>query len=289
MATLREIKRRIVGVKSTQQITKAMKMVSASKLRKAQKAVLDVRPYTRKMEDIIMHLSKDDSDHPLLTAHKEIKNTLYLVIGSDRGFCGGFNGNLQRFLDQTLAKENHPYQLVVLGRRLSTFCSRTGKPVALNYTQIGDNPNYSQARELSAYLTKSFLSGEFDEVYVIYSKFISSMSQIPTVKKLLPLSYEKQHDEPKAISLAERVYILEPDGATILNTILPQYLDISVYCALQEAKASEHGARMTAMNSATNNATDMINNLTIALNRARQAAITKEISEIVGGAAALNQ
>ncbi len=289
MATARDIRRRIKSVKSTQQITKAMKMVSASKLRKAQKAVLDVRPYTRKMENIIMHLSGVDSVHPLLAARETVNNVLYVVIGSDRGFCGGFNGNLQRFLDHTLSKEEHLYHLVVLGRRILNHCNRTGKPIAVNYTQIGDNPSYAQARELSGYIKKSFLNGEYDEVYLVFNEFRSIISQIPTVKKLLPLSYDRSKDDPQAIDFAQRQYIFEPEGAALLNTILPQYIDISVYRALQEAKASEHGARMTAMNSATNNATDMINRLTIALNRARQAAITKEISEIVGGAAALNE
>ncbi len=289
MATARDIRRRIKSIKSTQQITKAMKMVSASKLRKAQKVVFDIRPYCQKMEDIITHLSGIDETHPLLEKRKTVNKVLYLVIGSDRGFCGGFNGNLQRFLDHTLAKEQHPYQLIVLGRRVLSFCTRTGKPVVMNNTQIGDNPSYAQARELAGYIQKSFTSGEYDEVYLVYSEFRSVISQIPTVKKLLPLDLNQSPDDQKIINFANRQYIFEPDMAALLNTILPQYLDINIYRTLQEAKASEHGARMTAMSSATNNATDMINNLTIALNRARQAAITKEISEIVGGAAALNQ
>ena len=285
MASARDIKRRIKSVKNTQQITKAMKMVSAAKLRKAQQAVMAVRPFTRKIEDIISHLGGANISHPLLTPREEVKRVGYLVIGSDRGLCGGFNTNLHRFLEQTLAKEEREYALIVLGRRVRDYCQRRNKHIDYYYTEIADNPSYYQARDLAKLLTDEYLAHNYDEVYIVYSEFRSVISQTPKIKKLLPLTYER---DGEGSMFRETEYIFEPSPEIILQTIIPQYIDIDVYWALQEAKASEHGARMTAMNSATDNATEIIGKLTLSLNRARQAAITTEITEIVSGAEALS-
>ena len=286
MASARDIKRRIKSVKSTQQITKAMKMVSASKLRKSQATVQAIRPFAHKIEDVILSVGSSESSHPFLMNRDKINKVCYLVIGSDRGLCGGFNSNLHRFLDHALAAETHDYDIAVIGRKVKDHCQRMGYPVSFNYTCIGDNPGFYQAQELARIMRTAFECGDYDEIYIVYSEFKSAMSQTPRIKRLLPV----QAPEKTAASskLIDTDYIFEPDREQILDTILPQYVDIMVYSSLQEAKASEHGARMTTMNSATDNASDMINKLTLSLNRARQAAITTEISEIVGGAAALS-
>ncbi len=286
MASARDIKRRIKSVKSTQQITKAMKMVSASKLRKSQATVQAIRPFAHKIEDVILSVGSSESSHPFLMDRDKINKVCYLVIGSDRGLCGGFNSNLHRFLDHALAAETHDYDIAVIGRKVKDHCQRMGYPVSFNYTCIGDNPGFYQAQELARIMRTAFERGDYDEIYIVYSEFKSAMSQTPRIKRLLPV----QAPEKTAASskLIDTDYIFEPDREQILDTILPQYVDIMVYSSLQEAKASEHGARMTTMNSATDNASDMINKLTLSLNRARQAAITTEISEIVGGAAALS-
>lgn len=289
MSSARDIKRRIKSVKSTQQITKAMKMVSAAKLRKSQAAVMAVRPFTRKMEQMILHIS-ESVKHPYLQEKAEVKKVCYVVVGSDRGLCGGFNGNLNRFLDHHLAQETRAFELVVIGRKVREYCVKQRWPIARDYTGIGDNPGFYQAHELADLLRESFDKDEYDEVNLVYSQFKSAMVQTPQISRLLPVRH------PEAVDAAYEEdmflgadYIFEPSREAVLEAILPQYVDIDVYCALQEAKASEHGARMTAMSSATDNATEMIGDLTLSLNRARQAAITTEISEIVGGAAALSR
>ena len=286
MASARDIKRRIKSVKSTQQITKAMKMVSASKLRKSQSTVQSIRPFAHKIEDVILSVSSAESEYAFLRNRDKVTRVCYLVIGSDRGLCGGFNSNLHRFLDHILAAETHDYDIAVIGRKVKDHCARMGYPVSFNCTCIGDNPGFYQAQELARIMRTAFERGDYDEIYVVYSEFKSAMSQTPRVKRLLPVQRPERTEENS--QLKDIDYIFEPDRNQILDTILPQYIDIMVYSSLQEAKASEHGARMTTMSSATDNASDMISKLTLSLNRARQAAITTEISEIVGGAAALS-
>ncbi len=283
MTNARDIKRRIKSVKSTQQITKAMKMVSASKLRKSQASVQAVRPFTAKIERIIRDIGESGVAHPYLCPRPAIKKVCYLVIGGDRGQCGGFNANLHRFLDHTLAGETRPYCLIVLGRKAREHCRKNNYPVLEKYTEIGDNPAFYQAQELSRIVTAGFDAKEYDEVILIYSQFKSAMHQLPITKQLLPVAYPEPEASKEALD-----FIYEPSGTDILNVVVPQYVEIDIYCAMQEAKASEHGARMTAMSAATDNASQMIDKLTLSLNRARQAAITTEISEIVAGAAALS-
>ena len=285
MANARDIKRRIKSVKSTQQITKAMKMVSASKLRKSQATVQSIRPFAHKIEDVILSVG-GSTQHGFLKTRDKINKVCYLVIGSDRGLCGGFNSNLHRFLDQVLAAETHQYDVAVIGKKVKEHCDRMGYPVSFNYTCIGDNPGFYQAQELARIMRSSFEHAEYDAIYIVYSEFKSAMSQTPKMKQLLPVQPPEKAADTN--HMQETDYIFEPNVSQILDIILPQYVDIIVYSTLQEAKASEHGARMTTMNSATDNATEMIAKLTLSLNRARQAAITTEISEIVGGAAALS-
>lgn len=292
---MRDIRRRIKSVVSTQKITKAMKMVSAAKLRKTQSTLLAVRPYSDKIQEVMNHLldGGDDYDTPFLQPRDEVKNILYIVIAGDRGLCGGYNINLLRFAERQLQEvpEGKNGEMLLIGSKTSEhFRTRPQYNVMDVFTNIGDTPNVSQGKALSDYVIKKYLDGEVDEVHVVYSKFISVLTQVPDCQQVLPIpaaKAEAQEDAEKAGMQAETDYIFEPGGKEILDVILPKYVDSSIYRLLLEAKAGEHGARMTAMDSATDNASDLIDKLTLSLNRARQAQITTEITEIVGGAAAL--
>ena len=286
MANLKEIKRRIQSVKNTQQITKAMKLVAASKLRKAQQAILDARPYAIKMMDVINHLAaRCNSDlHPLLD-DREGKRTLLLIITSDKGLCGGFNGSIIRKTAQFL-KDNDQDEnsLIVAGKKGNDiFCNR---PVTIVEDLVGwtKDFDYLKAHAIGKNLAKMFIENKIDKVLVVYNEFKSVMQQEVIVEQLLPVVPEKmeQHKDSVAVD-----YIYEPDEETILNGLLKRYIAVEVYRAFLESSASEHGARMTAMDSASRNAGEMIDGLTLTYNKARQAYITKELIEIVNGAEAL--
>ena len=288
---MRDIRRRIKSVASTQKITKAMKMVSASKLRKTQGTLVAIRPYSNKIQEVMDHLLSggDDYKNPFLTPHEEVKNILYVVIAGDRGLCGGYNSNVLRYAEQQLksAPEGVQASALLIGNKARDhFRLRPQYEVMDVFTNIGDTPDVSQGKALSDYVIKKYLDGEVDEVHVVYSEFVSVMTQNPAVAQVLPIP-------SNAVTAAEDAehydaeYIFEPGGKEILDVILPKYVDSSIYRLLLESKVGEHGARMTAMDSATDNAAELIDKLTLSLNRARQAQITTEITEIVGGAAAL--
>ncbi len=285
---MRDIRSRIKSVTSTQKITKAMKMVSASKLRKTQGTLIEIRPYSDKIQEVMDNLLTGDSasDNKFITPRDEVKKVLYIVVAGDRGLCGGYNMNLIRFAEQQIATlpEGMDYDMLLVGKRTSDyFRVRPQFNVMENFTNIGDCPNVSQGKALSDYVIKKYLDGEVDEVHMVYSKFITVMTQEPAVAQILPIPCTASDDE----EAMESDYIFEPNGKDILDVILPKYVDTTIYRLLLEAKAGEHGARMTAMGSATDNAKELIEKLTLSLNRARQAQITTEISEIVSGAAAL--
>ncbi len=286
MATSRDIKRRIKSVKNMQQITKAMKMTSAVKLRKASAAVIQVRPYLNKIEEVTAHLSKSGVKHPYLK-EREVKKTAYLIFVADRGLCGSSNNNVLRLAENHINQNPNPVGIITIGLKARDYFVRRKFTLDDQYNYIGDVPTYTQIKGLVSKVSRSFDEGIYDEVYVVYNRFRSTISHLPTIKKILPIQpnllADKQEDKHKYVD-----YIFEPDAQIILSALIPQYVEVAIYNALIEAKASEHGARMTAMSAATDNALDMINALTLSLNRARQAAITKEISEIVGGAAALS-
>ncbi len=246
MANMRDIRRRIKSVVSTQKITKAMKMVSAAKLRKTQSTLVAVRPYSDKIQEVMNHL-----------------------LGG--GVPEGKQGEM----------------LLIGNKTAEHFRTRPRYSVMDVFTNIGDTPNVSQGKALSDYVIKKYLDGEVDEVHVVYSKFISVLTQVPDCQQVLPIPAKQDEAADDGGVQAETDYIFEPGGKEILDVILPKYVDSSIYRLLLEAKAGEHGARMTAMDSATDNASELIDKLTLSLNRARQAQITTEITEIVGGAAAL--
>jgi F-type H+-transporting ATPase subunit gamma len=286
MPSLKDIRKRISSVKSTQQITKAMKMVAAAKLRRAQESVQQARPYADKMRDVIGDLSVrvEMGRHPLLT-RRDVKKREIFLITSDRGLCGGFNQNLIREATQLIEKKEEgpeTIQMSIVGRKGLEFFKRRETPVRQEYPNILGDIDYSVAAMLGKDIVSSYESGVFDELLLVYTHFRSAISQEVTVQRILPI---EPVDVPEDAVVTE--YIYEPSEAEILNALLPRYIEVQLFRAMLESLASEYGARMTAMDSATSNANEMIDKLTLEMNRARQAAITKELMEIVGGAEAL--
>jgi F-type H+-transporting ATPase subunit gamma len=286
MATLKTIRKRISSVRNTQQITKAMKMVSAAKLRRAQDAAVAARPYAEKMTELLRNVSARVSSaaHPLLDAREERK-ILLVLFTSDRGLCGGYNANLVRaaeaFIRNNSGKE---VELALVGRKGADYFRRRRAGIVDRYTGILATPPDELAGEIGQKLIARFVNGEFDAVYILYSRFRSALSQVPTLEKLLPVALA-QTSESEAEQLTE--YLYEPGIEQLLASLLPRITHVALQRALLEATASEHGARMTAMDSATGNASKMIGSLTLQMNRARQASITRELMEIVGTAEAL--
>lgn len=286
MANLRDLRRRIKSIQKTKQVTKAMKAVSAAKMRRAQEHVLAARPFALRVRDVLGRVGSASVDvqHPLL-AVREPKKVAYVVFTADRGLCGGFNSNIIRKASEEINKHQE-VSLVVVGRKARQFFRRRGRQIDRDYIGIGESADLGFARELSAFLAEKYIAEEYDEVYLVYSEFVNALVQRPLVEKLLPV--EPPESKEEGASAGTKVeYIFEPNVESMLERLLPMYVENSIYQCLLENKAGEHSARMAAMDNATKNADDMISSLTLSLNRARQAAITKEISEIVGGAAAL--
>lgn len=286
MRGTKEIKRRIRSVTNTRQITKAMEMVAAAKLRKAQETAENARPYAEKIKEVISSIAASTTgfSHPMLES-RPVKKTGYLVITSDRGLAGPYNSNLFRLVSATL-KERHAsqdeYVLFVIGRKGREFFTKRNYPLVKAITDLSDNPSLEEIQEISTEAINMFADQTFDKLVLFYNEFVNPMVQRPVEKQLLPLESEDVLSGPTS------TYDYEPDGETVLEVLLPKYAETLIYSALLEAKASEFGARMTAMGNATDNATEMIETLTLEYNKARQAAITQEIAEVVGGANALS-
>ncbi|GGF91864.1 ATP synthase F1 subunit gamma [Paenibacillus abyssi] len=278
---MRDIKRQIKSVQNTKQITKAMEMVAAAKLRRAQEAAQAARPYAEKLKEVVASIAAGTKGvkHPMLET-RPIKKTGYLVITSDRGLAGGYNANVLRKVTQTI-KQKHTssdeYVLFVIGRKGRDYFRKRNMPIVEEVTGIPDAPAFADIKSVAYTAVKKFEEGAYDELYLYYNEFINALTQIPVEKRLLPLE-EVGGDE----SVASYEYEPSPEG--VLEVLLPKYAETLIYSALLDGKASEFGARMTAMGSATKNATKMISDLTLTYNRARQASITQEISEIVAGA-----
>ena len=285
MPSLKALRKRIATVRSTQKITKAMKMVAAAKLRRAQEAAERARPYSEKLAEMFGAVVTDleDVEHPLLARRDESRIEL-VVVTSDRGLCGGFNANLLRKAEAFI-RERPGKQVVVtgVGRKSLEFFRRRGVTLVGERTDLMGSPALEAARAIALGATQRFAEGQTDAVYLLYSRFQSAMSHLPTVMPLLPVA----RPETTPIAQQPTEYIFEPPRAELLAALLPRYIDTLLMQALLESIASEHGARMTAMENATNNASDMIDNLTLSMNRARQATITTELMEIVSGAEAL--
>ncbi|MBI5179720.1 MAG: ATP synthase F1 subunit gamma [Nitrospinae bacterium] len=284
MASTREIKRRITSVKNTRQITKAMKMVAAAKLRRAQDAVVQARPYATKMREVVGSLgaSFGGESHPLLARRNE-KNVLVLLFSSDKGLCGAFNSNLfkavLKIMEENEGKDVH---LSSIGKKGRDYFRRRKVTMEKAYVDFSRNVNYPFAASIAKDVIEMYTSGKVDKVYIVYNKFRTVIAQDVTVAQLVPVSLEAGAN---AEEKPEGLY--EPSAASVLDAIVEQYVEVQVYQALLESWASENGSRMAAMDSASRNAGDMINRLTLIYNRARQSAITKELIEIVSGADAL--
>ncbi len=284
MATLREIRRRINSIKSTQQITRAMKMVAAAKLRKAQESILAARPYARKIDEIIRHLitQLEDTPIPLLQVRPPQRLTLVVVTG-DRGLCGSFNSNIiKKVLHQIQLHKDKEISLICIGKKGYDFFRKHNYHIENKYIQVFGGLDYNLAQQITDYIVQQYISQKTDRVEVIYNEFKNAVQQFVVVEKYLPLTAEEFEGELKNVS-----YIYEPDKLSLLNSLLPKHLNLQTWRILLESNAAEQGARMTAMENATDNAGELIEELTLYYNKTRQATITKEISEIVGGAEAL--
>ncbi len=284
MANLKEIKKRISSVKNTQQITNAMKMVSAAKLRRAQEAVVAARPYAEKMHEVLCNIAARDTEttHALLH-QREKKNALVLLITADRGLCGGFNSSIAKGAAQfALEKTNaySDYTLRIVGKKGNDLLKRRAElSIDKVYENITGSVTHATATLLGQELVADYEAEKFDAVYIIYNQFHSAINQEVTIKQLLPVVPDSREEETFVAD-----YIYEPSSEQVLHSILPKYVEVQIFGALLESVASEHGARMSSMDSATKNASEMIDKLTLQYNRARQAAITKELMEIVSGA-----
>lgn len=295
MANLRDIRDRIGSVKNTQQITRAMKMVAAARLRKAQERAMAARPYSGKLDEIISRLSaQSDGTNPLLQAREETNNVLFIVIGSDRGLCGGFNNNLFRVIENTIKSDFQQYvdagtfSMITIGKKPGDFFSKRYNVIE-RHDGFFDDMTFDKASKLMNEVRSSFSDGTYDAVHLAFNEFKSVIAQNRIIDQLLPVQNNVEVDEDVDQSTAETEYLYEPDSATILDKLIPLHLNMQLWRALLESYASEQGARMAAMDSATENAKEIIGELQLKYNQLRQAAITTEISEIVSGAEALSQ
>ena len=284
MASLKDLRRRIRATKSMQQIFKAMEMVAAAKLRRAQARAQAASPYAEKITQILANLSgaASELDHPLFKA-REVKTTALVVITADRGFAGAYNTNVLRAAEHRLREAPRgAIQVVVVGRKGRDYLRRRGYPLLAVHTELPGEASLEFARELTADLTARFVSGEVDRVEVMYAHFVNALVRKIRTEVFLPVGASETGEAPP-----DRGTIFEPDAETLFAELLPRYATAKLYAALADALASEHSARMVAMGSARKNAGELVDSLTLTRNRLRQAAITREIAELVGGAEAL--
>ncbi|HEX7802428.1 MAG TPA: F0F1 ATP synthase subunit gamma [Pseudoxanthomonas sp.] len=287
MASGREIKTKIKSVQNTRKVTRALEMVSASKIRKAQDRMKASRPYARAMKQVIGHLAQANSEyqHPFLVERAEIKRVGYIIVSSDRGLAGGLNNNLFRKVLGEVRQwqdKDAEVDVVTIGQKASAFFRRIKVNMLGSVTHLGDRPQLEQLVGVVKVMLDAYESGKVDRVYLVYNDFVNTMTQRAAFDQLLPLPAADTQ-----ITHHDWDYIYEPDAASVLEHVLTRYVESLVYQAVLENVASEHAARMVAMKSASDNATKLIGDLQLVYNKARQAAITQEISEIVGGAAAV--
>jgi len=292
MAAGKEISGKIKSVENTKKITKAMEMVAASKMRKAQERMRSARPYSAKIRDVASHLGQANPEyvHPFMKKHPNAKAQGFIVVTTDKGLCGGMNTNILRLVTSKLkdhAAESGNAKMVAIGNKGLGFLSRIGSTVVANVTQLGDAPHLERLIGPVKLLLDAYTKGELNAVYICYTKFINTMKQEAVVEQLLPLSSEEMAKQTKAGGTHAWDYLYEPDAQSVIDDLLVRYVEALVYQAVAENMASEQSARMVAMKAATDNAGSVINELKLVYNKTRQAAITKELSEIVAGAAAV--
>ncbi len=280
MIPIRVIRRRIRSIQNTAKITKAMEMIAASKMRQAQSRVLAGRPYAEKMRDVVGHLALQaqpgEELHPLLQ-RRDVKRIGVIHVAADRGLCGGLNANVNRMTANFISQQNLPVAAVAVGKRGISFMSRHAAEVVAEFTQLGDKPSLLDTLPISRVVMDEYTGGSLDRVYVAYNKFLSTVNQEPVMLEILPI------EPPTAEHAAAVEYIYEPSAPGVLERLLPRYVEMQVYHAILESIASEQSARMVAMRNATDSAYEMIDELTLVLNKARQETITKELLDIAGG------
>jgi F-type H+-transporting ATPase subunit gamma len=285
MPDIRKVKRRIKGVQNISKITRAMEMIAASKMRKAQERGLQGRPYSEKIQQVIADLAAlNDSgqQHPLLQ-RREVKKILIVHITPDRGLCGGLNANLNRRLAGFIMEQKNPVGVIAVGRKGRDFSARAGLDVRAEFTDLGDQPAFLDTIPVSRIVIDEYTGTRFDMVYISYANFISTMVQKTVIKQLLPV-------RPAPIPAGQNVdYLYEPGAKEVLGGLLPRFVEMEIYHAILESIASEQSARMVAMRSATDAAAELISDLTLLYNKARQEAITRELLDITGGVAALEE
>lgn len=302
MATERELNKRIRSIRNISQVTNALAAVSASKASKAQHQVEATRAYAGKAYEILINLATQPGmgsgeSHPLLTVRQQIRNSTLVLITADRGLCGAYNANIVAQAERFIKAITTPVQVITVGRKGRDLMVRRGYEVVASFEDIPDEPSVADASPIARTAIDDYLDGTVDDVFIAYTDFINYVQRIPTVKQLLPLrplnldemAVSEYVDHVKIEELAERVYSYEPEPAMLLNTIVPRFTVLQMYQSILEAKASEHSARMVAMNNATDNAAELIDILILERNKARQASITSEILDIVGGAEALTR
>lgn len=297
MANLRDIRNRISSVNNTQQITKAMKMVAAAKLRKAQARMTSMRPFADKMKEVVSRLvSASDSDNKLLREPGEIRRVLMIVVGSDKGLCGGFNNNLFKVVENHISEqlselnEAGKLDLITIGKKSTAYFKKRGYKITDKHPGFFDDLNYDKTSEIMESAIEKFADETYDKVIISYNEFKTVIAQNRIINQVLPVDTDSlKKDENEDESLSTTDYLYEPDSDAILDEILPVHLIMQLWKAVLESNASEQGARMAAMDNATENAKELEEELTLKYNQARQSAITTEISEIVSGAQALEE
>lgn len=293
MANLRDIKQRIVSVQSTSQITRTMEMVATAKIKKAQEKIESARPYSFAMMEVLGNVAQyvQGASHPLLEEHEERKRVMVVTITSDRGLCGAFNSNILRITEDLIRSERNAgveTDIIAVGKKAIGYLRYRGIEPVMSYRDISDKPTFAEARAIAAHIIPRYEAGELDAAYIVFNRFKNVAEQKPETYQLLPIEQRVMEAEEEQGGIHAE-YLFEPSATTVLEHLLPTYVETLVYRALMESAAAEQGARRTAMKSATDNASEMITTLTRSYNRARQAAITTEIAEIVGGAAALEE
>jgi len=289
MANLKEIRRRISSVKGTQKITRAMKMVAAAKLRKAQEAAEKFRAYADLTTSVLAEVAQgaSEDDHPLLARRENIDSSVILVVSADRGLCGGFNSNLNRLVFEETKKQTPAPHLAIMGKKAEQFFDLRPVDIADRFSKVRDDPNYEAVAAVARKLAGKYQAGEIDQIDIAFTQMITRAAQEPIIKPLLPVALPQKNAETEQ-DAGPSDFIFEPERKALLGRLLPNYIEVEIYRAVLESIAAEHAARMGAMEMATDNAQEMIDRLTLTYNRARQSAITSELMDIVGGAEALD-
>ena len=285
MPSVRDIRRRIRSVDNTAKVTNAMSLIAASKMRRAQNSVLEGRPYSVKIQEVIAHLAAqpmdDESSAQPLLAVRPVEKITVLMISPDRGLCGGLHANLNRRVGQFILNQEVPIQAIAVGRKGRDFMARTNQDLKATFTDLGETPLLVDTHAISHMVIDSYCDGEADEVYLAYTQYVSTMVQEPVIEKLLPIT-------PAELTASESVgYIYEPGNLAVLQNLLPRFVEMQIYHAILEAIASEQSARMVAMRAATDNASELAGDLTLTMNKLRQESITNELLDLIGGQIAL--